>query len=237
MEHQSRAVILRTSDYGEADRIVSFFADNFGKMRGVAKNAKRSSKRFGGGFEPGSIGRLRFMEKYGVELVRLEEFAVEAPVWKVATSLEKLTSLYIALEIAEKMLPPAFISLPRFELLQRWIMFLAENEPRLIHRHAYIYKWLKLSGLEPVFDKCVVCGSKESKVWRISASQGGAVCSDCRFFPGDIVVQERDVKHLRTFKSDKMPNSGSTSVESVFKFLIEHAVGNEVKSITVANAL
>ncbi|MBI2342157.1 MAG: DNA repair protein RecO, partial [Deltaproteobacteria bacterium] len=145
MEHQSKAVILRTSDYGEADRLVSFFADNFGKAKGVAKNAKRSNKRFGGGLEPGSIGRLRFAEKHGVELVRLEEFAVEAPVWKVAASLEKLASLYIALEIAEKMLPPAFISLPRFKLLQRWIIFLAENEPSLIHRHAYLYKWLKLS--------------------------------------------------------------------------------------------
>ncbi|MBI2974550.1 MAG: recombination protein O N-terminal domain-containing protein [Deltaproteobacteria bacterium] len=44
MEHQSKAVILRTSDYGEADRLVSFFADNFGKAKGVAKNAKRNSQ-------------------------------------------------------------------------------------------------------------------------------------------------------------------------------------------------
>ena len=65
----SEAVVLRTWPVHEADLIVSFFARDYGKVRGVAKSALKSRKRFGGALEPMTVVKAWFAEKSGQELV------------------------------------------------------------------------------------------------------------------------------------------------------------------------
>jgi recombinational DNA repair protein (RecF pathway) len=66
------ALILRTYTLGESDRIVVFLTRDRGKKRGVAKNARQSRRRFGGGLEPLTCGRVGYVERERRELVRLE---------------------------------------------------------------------------------------------------------------------------------------------------------------------
>lgn len=70
--HAAEALILRTYRYGEADRIVVFLTVDRGKKRGVAKNASKSRRRFGGALEPFTRGRVHYVEREGRDLVRLE---------------------------------------------------------------------------------------------------------------------------------------------------------------------
>src|SRR5678816_3302541 len=65
------ALILRTYALGESDRIVVFLTRDRGKKRGVAKNAKQSRRRFGGGLEPMTCGRVSYFEKERRDLVLL----------------------------------------------------------------------------------------------------------------------------------------------------------------------
>jgi DNA repair protein RecO (recombination protein O) len=67
----SDALILRTYALGESDRIVVFLTRDRGKKRGVAKNARRSRRRFGGALEPLTCGRVGYMERERRELVTL----------------------------------------------------------------------------------------------------------------------------------------------------------------------
>src|SRR5579872_4168342 len=66
------ALILRTYKLGESDRIVVFLTRDRGKKRGVAKNARQSRRRFGGGLEPLTIGRVGYVERERRDLVRLD---------------------------------------------------------------------------------------------------------------------------------------------------------------------
>jgi DNA repair protein RecO len=66
------ALILRTYKLGESDRIVVFLTRDRGKKRGVAKNARQSRRRFGGGLEPLTYGRVGYVERERRELVRLD---------------------------------------------------------------------------------------------------------------------------------------------------------------------
>src|SRR3954447_6209882 len=67
----SDALILRTYKLGESDRIVVFLTRDRGKKRGVAKNARQSRRRFGGGLEPLTCGRIAYFECEQRELVSL----------------------------------------------------------------------------------------------------------------------------------------------------------------------
>jgi DNA repair protein RecO (recombination protein O) len=66
------ALILRTYKLGESDRIVVFLTRDRGKKRGVAKNARQSRRRFGGGLEPLTFGRVGYVERERRELVHLQ---------------------------------------------------------------------------------------------------------------------------------------------------------------------
>lgn len=66
------ALILRTYKLGESDRIVVFLTRDRGKRRGVAKNARQSRRRFGGGLEPLTLGRVGYVERERRELVHLQ---------------------------------------------------------------------------------------------------------------------------------------------------------------------
>jgi DNA repair protein RecO (recombination protein O) len=66
------ALILRTYQLGESDRVVVFLTRDRGKKRGVAKNARQSRRRFGGALEPLTCGRVAYMERERRDLVRLD---------------------------------------------------------------------------------------------------------------------------------------------------------------------
>lgn len=238
MEHKNRAIILRVIDFGEADRIATFFTEDFGKIKGVAKNAKRSRKRFGGGLEPGTIGTVRYFEKQNVELVRLDELAVEQPVWKLSGSLDKLLALATALELADKMIPISHTSRERFALLSRWLNFLVTNEPNGGHRQAFFYKWLVASGIGPVFDGCTICNKDDSELWYLEGAHGGTVCGAChRVGRENLQISGDLLKYLRQFKLGKIPAEENKHADKVFEYLIKFAIGGELKSLSVMKSL
>jgi DNA repair protein RecO (recombination protein O) len=86
--HSSDALILRTYRYGEADRIVVFLTIDHGKKRGVAKNASKSRRRFGGALESLTRGRAHYVEKEGRDLVRLERIEPKRSPMQSSTGFE-----------------------------------------------------------------------------------------------------------------------------------------------------
>jgi len=69
--YTAEALVLRTYQMGEADRIVVFLTRDRGKKRGVAPNARKSRKRFGAALEPLTEVRVAYFEKERRELVML----------------------------------------------------------------------------------------------------------------------------------------------------------------------
>ncbi len=70
--HTTDALILRTYKLGESDRIVVFLTRDRGMKRGVAMNARQCRRRFGGGLEAMTYGRVGYVERERRDLVRLD---------------------------------------------------------------------------------------------------------------------------------------------------------------------
>src|SRR5512145_3036254 len=71
--HASDAIILRHLDYGEADRIVTFLTPEHGRLKGFARGARKSRKRFGAALEPFAQVRLHWSAPRSGDLVSLRE--------------------------------------------------------------------------------------------------------------------------------------------------------------------
>src|SRR3989442_15076641 len=77
---ESEAIVLRTYPLREADLLVTLFTRLEGKVRGVARSAKKSKRRFGGALEPLTYVRAYYEDRERQELARLDSCEVlESP--------------------------------------------------------------------------------------------------------------------------------------------------------------
>ena len=68
----THAIVVHSINYGESDKIVTFFTRDFGKLKGIAKGARRSKKRFQNALGLFSHLRLLFFDREGMGLVRAQ---------------------------------------------------------------------------------------------------------------------------------------------------------------------
>ncbi len=101
----SEAVVLRTWPLHEADLIVSFFTRDYGRVKGVAKSALRSRKRFGGALEPMTVARAWFAEKPGQELVRLDQLEIVRSPLSSPVDHARMAVLSFFAEVLDEALP------------------------------------------------------------------------------------------------------------------------------------
>jgi DNA repair protein RecO (recombination protein O) len=103
--HQSDAIVLRTWPFGEADLMVAFFTREQGVLRGVARHAMKSRKRFGGALEPMTHVRAAWAERPKQDVVRLERFEIQWSPLRDPVDYTRAAGLAFLAEILEGALP------------------------------------------------------------------------------------------------------------------------------------
>ena len=103
--HQAEAVVLRTWPIHEADLIVSLLTRDQGKIKGVAKAASKSRRRFGGALEPMTHVLANYTEKPRQELVRLDSFEIVSSPLSSSVDYTRAAALAFYAEVLEEILP------------------------------------------------------------------------------------------------------------------------------------
>jgi DNA repair protein RecO (recombination protein O) len=153
----SEAVILRTWPVHEADLIVSFFTRDYGRLRGVAKSALRSRKRFGGALEPMTLTRAWFAERPRQELVRLDQLEIIRSPLAAPVGLTRMTVLSFLAEFLDEALPEHDPQETVFRLVVSVLEQAAVEQPWM--PLTYFSLWMtRLLGLLPDVTRCTICG-------------------------------------------------------------------------------
>ncbi len=101
----SEAVILRTWPVHESDLLVSFFTRDYGRLKGMAKAALKSRKRFGGALEPMTLARAWFAERPRQELVRLDQLEILRSPLSAPVDQTRMAVLSFYAEVIDEALP------------------------------------------------------------------------------------------------------------------------------------
>ena len=101
----SEALVLRTYPLKEADLIVSFFARDQGKLRGVAKRARRPKSNFGSGLERLSHVRMAYVQSETRELVNLESCELIHSQFGLISDYWTSVALDYFAEVSDQLLP------------------------------------------------------------------------------------------------------------------------------------
>lgn len=153
----SEAVVLRTWPIHDADLIVSFFSRDYGRVKGVAKAALRSRKRFGGALEPMTVTRAWFAERPRQELVRLDQLEIIRSPLSAPVDQVRLTVLSFFAELLEQALPEHDPQETTFRLLVSVLEHTTVEQSWM--PLTYFQLWMtRLMGLLPDIAHCMACG-------------------------------------------------------------------------------
>src|ERR1035437_7310356 len=158
----SEAVVLRTWPLHEADLIVSFFTRDYGRMKGVAKSALRSRKRFGGALEPMTVAGAWFAEKPRQELVRLDQLEIVRSPLAAPVDHVRMAVLSFYAELLDEVLPEHDPQETVFRLLVSVLEQTTVAQSDIVQpwmAMTYFSLWMtRLTGLLPDVAHCTACG-------------------------------------------------------------------------------
>jgi DNA repair protein RecO (recombination protein O) len=158
MPKQSEALVLRTYPFHEADLLVTFFTRAEGKIRGVAKAAKRSKRRFGGALELLTHVVAYWEEKEKQELVRLDSCDIISSPLAAELTYPRTVALSYVAEVLDQLLPDREPNDDIFRLALSVVTSLKSGPVWM--PLTYFDLWIvRLIGLLPDLSHCTACGA------------------------------------------------------------------------------
>lgn len=154
--YTTQAIVLRTYPLGETDRIVVLLTQDRGKKRGVARGARRSRKRFGGGLEPLTLARVSYLEREQRELVTLN-YAEPLRSPMAATDPDAPGHAAYFAELIDEWAPQDHPNDRLFRLAAATVQAMGEGVPVTPLARYFEYWLLRLEGVYPALDACAVC--------------------------------------------------------------------------------
>jgi DNA repair protein RecO (recombination protein O) len=182
-DYKTSAIILRTYDFKDFDKIVVLYSKDRGLIRAIAKGIKRPKSRLGGRLEPLMASELILYEGRNLDIVNqcsaIEYFK------NLRKDLKKLTFAMYYAELAM-----AF-GLEKDPGAQEFYQFLFDSFKELencpeekYYEHLLVsfqYRLIKIAGYEPMLNYCNACAEKieHGKNVYLNSHQGALICEKC----------------------------------------------------------
>ncbi|MEE9217531.1 MAG: DNA repair protein RecO [Acidobacteriota bacterium] len=191
------AILLRAFDVGEADQILVFFTHSDGKLRGIAHSSRKSRRRFGGSLQPLSHVCVRYFEREGRDLARIDECELLHSYFKAQQDLRTSGYLFYLAELVEEFCREKQPEERFYRLLLASLEAVERGaDPGWVARYFELWT-LRLHGLLPDLCQCARCDRPLSGTARYAAHERGLLCSRCAAESSGPVVAAEVVRHLR----------------------------------------
>jgi DNA repair protein RecO (recombination protein O) len=178
----SPAIIMRVKEIRESDLLVTFFARDKGLLRGVARGARRSFKRFVNCFETFSLVNLEYETRGEDTPCFLQSGKLQHAFQGLRTDFTALSRASYMIELTELLFPPG-VSEPRmFDLLADSFNALSEGGCSSRIPLAFELRAMALGGYRINLEKCCGCGRpyKGEGLAVFMPERGAMACLKCR---------------------------------------------------------
>ena len=166
-------------EYQEADKIVTIYTKDYGKITAIAKGVRKTKSKFGSSLEILTYSIFLFYKGRNIDIVSqteiLESFFL--------TSKEVIKFAFAAncIEVVNRLTEIREINIGLFNLLKEVLHYLKEsNDPKLL---TLSFKWQTMSilGYRPSLNHCCKCNKsvEEQKEMYFNIKEGGLVCNNC----------------------------------------------------------
>jgi DNA repair protein RecO (recombination protein O) len=176
--YRTPAVILKRMDLGEADRIVTFYSRDVGKIRAVAKGVRRTTSRSAGHLEPFTLSDVMFA--VGRELDVISQADTLEAFRQVREDLVLTTHAYYLAEMVDLLTEDRMENRAVFDALVEGLRDLADNTDSRLVLIVFHLRLLEALGYRPELRECVSCRATiEPEGNQFSSQAGGVLCPGC----------------------------------------------------------
>jgi DNA repair protein RecO (recombination protein O) len=176
--YRAEAIVLKTIDFGETDRILTLLTRHFGKVSVVAKGIRKPTSRLAGHAEP--LTHATYQLARGRNLDVLTGAESRALYRALREDLHGIAAGWYIAELADRFALERSPSAPLFDLVESALRHLAAG-----YAPALVCRWFDLhlldrTGFRPELGRCIQCGGSPAEVtnaWIVDA--GGLVCATC----------------------------------------------------------
>jgi DNA repair protein RecO (recombination protein O) len=155
---ETEALVLRTYNLAEADKIVVCLTRANGLVRGVAKGCRRLKNRFGAALEPFTLLNVTYYQKENQELASLRHVEIISSHFKLWSNAETLTGLCYMGDLVIEFSPPHQPNDKLFRMVNACLEAIAASPGDLQTILRYFEIWLlKLEGFLPDIKRCAEC--------------------------------------------------------------------------------
>ena len=176
--YRTEAVILRRSDFGEADRLLTLITPRYGKIRVIAKGARKTTSRRAGHVELFNRADLQLAKGRNLDIVT--DAQIVDAYRQLHEDLQRLSYAYYVAELLDKLTGDEEENPPLYRLFVETLAALDRTvAPDLVARHFELHL-LTLLGYRPNLFNCASCQTTLTEsADRWSATGGGMLCPEC----------------------------------------------------------
>jgi len=233
--YKTSAVVLRGRTYGEADRILTLFTTERGKIDAIAKGVRRTKSHLTGRLEFASEVALGMHRGRNLDVIVSAE--IEAAHWQNIVAPERFAAANVAIELIDAFCEPDLPLPDVYELLTGALRAIGSSDEPLGLLPRFSLLLLEALGLAPPVDACIRCGAQfAGKTAWLDLEQGGFSGEECRVSWRNVLsLDEADVANLRGLAAARggevRPTARSTRrVAQAIESLVNFHLGRRPKA-------
>ena len=237
---KTRAVVLKSLNLSEKDKLVTFLTESHGKVKCVAKAARRLKSRFGASLEPLSHVSLIYFGREHQDLFRLNQCDILQSFQEIRECPDSYYTAIYFLELAGNLMAEEHPEPEIYRLLVQSLSAASQGGYLETLCRLFEFRIMALAGYTPRLRKCIVCHKEPRSLWMgFSTLQHGIVCEGClNKEPADHRIQSGTVNYLKKFLSVdlnhsrrlKVPKPLEREIESITHRLVLARLGREPRS-------
>ncbi|MCZ7670242.1 MAG: DNA repair protein RecO [Chloroflexi bacterium] len=243
--HRTEAIVLKRSNFGEADRLLTLFSLEFGKIKAVAKGARKPQSRKTGHVE--LFMRSRYLLAEGRDLYIITQAEMIEAYPALRDDLVRTTYGSYLVELLDRFTVEEDVNQDIYRLLAAALGWLSETADVRLAARAYELRLLGLTGFQPQLFHCVSCGEAiEEQDQFFSVELGGLLCPTCRQADRSAkpisAVAVKVLRYLQTrpwdtVKSLQLKRPLHVELEAILYHYLTHILERNLKSIDFLNRL
>lgn len=243
--YQTEAIVIKKIKLGEADRILTFYTPDYGKIEAVAKGVRRPKSKMAGHLELLTYSQIRLARGHNLDTIigsqTLDSFlSLKNDLWLISLGL------YTA-ELVNQFTVEHVASRPLFQLLLDTLRHLSQAENTELVLRYFDLHLLDLAGFRPQLQECVSCRIElQATANFFSCNAGGILCPNCQYeHASSIPISVDALKVLRLFQRGtfevvsrlKVNQDLSQELKTALASYIRYLLEREVKSATWMDTL
>ncbi len=179
MLYRTEGIVLKSIEYGDADKIVTIYTKNYGKIQAIAKGVLKTKSKFGSSLEILTYAIFLIYKGKNIDIISQTE--ILESFFTTSKEIIKFAFASNCVEVVNKISEEGEVNISIFFLLKEVLHYLKEaKDPKLL---ALSFKWqgLAILGYKPSFNHCCICNSKieNQKEMFFNIEKGGVICNKC----------------------------------------------------------